>query len=415
VSTEAAAPRAITEPLRAPRAVAVAWALLVVDTLGSQGSDTIVAIPRPVIQMVTFGSVLAAFVIALVLNPRLQVKPSAYLFLLTLLVIESIAASAQLESGLGAFVRCARFTCFMVTLWLLSRWWFDAQAFVRAHIRALCGVLLTVLAGLALAPGLALPGNNSGRLTGAVWPLSPPQVGQFAAIAIGLTVVLWMSRRTDGRSVAYIAIPAVLVLMLSHTRTAALGLIVGLLIAGVSLALTNARARRTMARAVLCAALVAAAFGQVVQEWVLRGQDEENFANLTGRAKVWDALLARPRTLNEKFFGVGLTDKSFNGLPIDSSWLAAYHEQGLFGVTVLAAFLVTLLIVAVLRPPSPNRACAIFLVAYCLVASYTEASMTDASPYLLYLTLAAALLSTGRVIDPPDTRPVTEGGAARAP
>jgi len=48
--------------------------------------------------------------------------------------------------------------------------------------------------------------------------------------------------------------------------------------------------------------------------------------------------------------------------------------------------------VAVTRPPSPQRACALFLVAYCLVASYTEAGLADASPYLLHLAVAAALL-----------------------
>jgi hypothetical protein len=32
---------------------------------------------------------------------------------------------------------------------------------------------------------------------------------------------------------------------------------------------------------------------------------------------------------------------------------------------------------------------------YCLVAAYTEAGLGDASPYLLNLTLAAALLTPG--------------------
>jgi hypothetical protein len=92
-------------------------------------------------------------------------------------------------------------------------------------------------------------------------------------------------------------------------------------------------------------------------------------------------------------FGVGLTNKSFNGLPIDSSWLSVYHEQGLVGVTLVALFLLTLLIVAALRPPSPERACAVFLIIYCVVSSYTESGLGDASPYLLHLAIAAGLLA----------------------
>jgi hypothetical protein len=49
--------------------------------------------------------------------------------------------------------------------------------------------------------------------------------------------------------------------------------------------------------------------------------------------------------------------------------------------------------VALLRPPSLQRACAIFLISYCAIASYTEAGLGDASPYLLHLALAAALLA----------------------
>jgi hypothetical protein len=180
---------------------------------------------------------------------------------------------------------------------------------------------------------------------------------------------------------------------LSHTRTAMLGLLVGLVVAGLSLFLTSARARRAFAWTVIFSGVVAVAFASAVQTWVLRGQDEENFANLTGREKTWTALLEHPRTLMQEMFGVGLTNKSFNGLPIDSSWLSVYHEQGLVGVAIVTLFLLTLLIVAALRPPSPERACAVFLIAYCMVASYTESGLGDASPYLLHLFIAAGLLA----------------------
>lgn len=388
-------PRTDPDNRSAPRLVGAVWALLVFNTLGSQGAETLVPIPRPISQMLTMGALLVAFALALVLNPRPRIRPSAYLFLLSLLLVVSIVAIARLESGWGSLFRCGRLAVFIATLWLLSIWFDDTLAFVRHHIRALSAVLATVVVGLVVAPGLAMPALYDGRLVGVIWPLTAPQVGQYATIVAGLTIMLWMTNHTTGRSVAFIAAPAVVLLMLSHTRTATLGLVAGLAIAGLSLTLTSARARRAFAVGAVGTGLIAVTFGPVVQSWILRGQDERNFTSLTGRAKVWDALLEAPRSLFEQIFGTGLSNKSFNGLPIDSSWLAVYHEQGYLGITIVVLFLATMVVVAAARPPSPGRACAIFLIVYCLVASYTEAGLGDASPYLLHLAIAAGLLSSG--------------------
>nr|WP_051400083.1 hypothetical protein [Haloechinothrix halophila] len=379
-----------------PPLVGVAWALLIVNTLGSQGPETLVAIPRPIAQAVTMGSLLIAFTLALLLNPRLRVRPSAFLLLLTLLLVLSIIASARIDSGFGALMRCARLAVFLATLWLLSYWWQGTVAFVRYHIRTFAVVLAVVATGLVVAPGLALPADYGGRLVGALWPMPPPQIGQYAAIVAGLTLLLWLGRRTTVSSVLVFAVPAIGLLLLTHTRTATFALLAGLALAALSLVLTTSRARKAALGTGIGGAIAALAFWPVIQAWIRRGQDAENFTSLTGREKVWDALLADNRTTTEQFFGVGLTDKSFNGLPIDNGWLAVYHEQGLVGLALVFAFLATLAAVAVLRPPSIERACAIFLITYCLVASYAEVGLGDASPYLLHLAVAAALLIPGR-------------------
>ncbi|MFJ4333493.1 MULTISPECIES: O-antigen ligase domain-containing protein [unclassified Streptomyces] len=378
---------------RTPKLVGTAWGLLVLNTLGSTGAETIVPLPRSLIQMVTMGALVVAFSLALALNLRLRVRASAFLFLLTLLLVPSVIASADLQSGFGALFRCARLALFVGTLWLLSRWWDGGTTFVRHHIRMYFLVLCTVAAGALVSPGAALPDLYGGRLVGALWPLTPPQIGQYAAVIIGLAVLLVLGGRTDRRSAALVVVPSLVLLMLTHTRTATLGLLVGLTLAIGSLALTSAAARRFFSWAVLCAAVAAVVFASALQAWFLRGQSEENFSNLTGRAKVWDALLAAHRTFGEQVFGLGLGDKSFDGLPIDNSWLAVYHEQGLTGVALVAAVFVALGGVALLRPPSLARACAIFLISYCALASYTEAGLGDASPYLLHLAVAASLLA----------------------
>nr|WP_260193828.1 O-antigen ligase family protein [Actinophytocola gossypii] len=373
--------------------VGAVWALLVVNVLGSQGAQTFVPVPQPVYQLVTMGSLVAAFVLALALNPRIRLRPNAFLLMLSLLLVTSLVATVQLETGVGGgLFRCWRLAMFLATLWLLTCWWDGTVAFARYHIRSYAAVLVTVVLGLAVAPGLAMPETYGGRLTGAIWPLTPPQVGQYAAVVAGLTLVLWLARRTDHRSTLAIAVPALVLVFMSYTRTATLGLAVALVVAGISLALTTARARRFIAGTAAAATLAAVAFAPAIETWFRRGQTEENFANLTGRQKVWDALLAAPRSPSELWFGVGLGNKSFDGLPIDSGWLAVYQEQGLIGVGIVAVFLATLLAVAFLRPPSPARACAVFLIVYCLIASYTEVGLGDASPYLLHLAAAASLL-----------------------
>ncbi|BFO16111.1 membrane protein [Streptomyces sp. KM77-8] len=339
------------------------------------------------------GALVAAFVLALAVNLRLRVRPNAYLFLLTLLLVPSVLSSADLGSGFGALFRCARLALFIGTLWLLSRWWDGGLTFVRHHIRMYFAVLASVAAGAVISPGAALPDLYGGRLVGALWPLTPPQIGQYAAVIIGLTVLLVLGGRTDRRSAALVAVPSLVLLGLTHTRTATLGLLAGLLLAIGSLVLTSSAARRFFAWAVLCAAVAAVGFSSWLQSWFLRGQSQENFASLTGRQKVWDALLAAPRSTFEFLFGAGLGDKSYGGLPIDNSWLAVFQEQGMTGVVLVAAFIAVLGAVALLRPPSLARACAIFLISYCALASYTEAGLGDASPYLLHLALAASLLA----------------------
>ncbi|MET8855612.1 O-antigen ligase domain-containing protein [Streptomyces sp. NPDC004579] len=390
---------------RTPKIIGTVWGLLILNTLGSAGAKTIVPLPRSLIQMVTMGALVTAFALALAVNLRLRIRTSAYLFLLTLLLVMSVISSMHLESGFGALFRCFRLALFVGTLWLVSRWWDGGQTFVRHHIRMYLAVLATVAAGLVASPGAALPDLYGGRLVGALWPLTPPQIGQYAAVIIGLTVLLLLGRRTDRTSAAVVIVPSLVLLALTHTRTATLGLLVGLALAIGSLILTSGAARRFFTWSVTIGTVAAVGFASALQTWFLRGQSQENFSSLTGRAKVWHALLAEPRSTTEYLFGAGLGDKSFDGLPIDNSWLAVFNEQGVVGVVLVAAIIIVLGGVALLRPPSLSRACAIFLISYCAIASYTEAGLGDASPYLLHLAVAASLLATpDRATPPPGPR-----------
>jgi hypothetical protein len=260
---------------------------------------------------------------------------------------------------------------------------------VRSHLTAYAVVLGTVVLGLLVAPGTAFGG---GRLGGALWYVPPTQVAHYAAVTTGLVVVLWLCGYASGRVTLLVLLAVGTILILTHTRTALVGMIAGILVAGLSLVVARARARKMFVAAGGVAAIVITMLSGFINAWLARGEGTQELANLTGRTKVWGPLLALPRDRFQEIFGSGLSNSSFNGLPIDSNWLSSYQEQGLFGVTVCVTILLFLLVTAYFQPRGVQRALALFLVTYCLVASFTEDGFTDATTYLLELTLAASLL-----------------------
>jgi hypothetical protein len=126
----------------------------------------------------------------------------------------------------------------------------------------------------------------------------------------------------------------------------------------------------------------------------VRGQDSTDLTELTGRTKVWSAVMAQHRSTLGTWFGSGLSNMSFDGLPIDSNWVATYQDQGWFGVALVALVFVVLLVVATSRARGPHKAISLFLIIYCLFASITETGLDGPSPYLLDLTVATSLLIT---------------------
>ena len=118
--------------------------------------------------------------------------------------------------------------------------------------------------------------------------------------------------------------------------------------------LRRERVRRAFAITLVVAALVTLSFAPVIGSWLSRGQSGEQITALTGRTQTWSALLAQPRTEVNTLFGYGMSNASFNGLPIDSSWLSTYLEQGLVGDVIEGAVVLTLLLVACFSPRGPR-------------------------------------------------------------
>ena len=371
------------------RRVGLAYSLLVLNALTFYPGISFLPIPSIVGKGVAQAALPAALFVALSVNRRGLLRPNVFLCLVCLLVIEALITSLQ-PQHLGTVIRTFRLAGFVTVLWLLTPWWGRRDMLlVRSYRVAMLVILGTVLLGLAVAPSHALAG---GRLGGAIWPIPATQVAHYAAITIGLTAVLWACGHLRGRAALLVVAVAGIMLVMTHTRTALVAMLTGLLVAGLSLFAAKARVRKLFAVTGVVVSIAAITLSGVLTTWLARGESSQELANFTGRTTVWGAIATIPRNKFQVLLGFGLSNKSFEGLPIDSNWLASYYDQGLIGVTICATMLLFLLVTAYFRPRGVERALALFLVTYCMLASFTEVGFTDASTYLLELTLAASLL-----------------------
>ena len=369
--------------------VGVAWGLLYFNTLTFFPHTSFLPIPGTVGKAIAQATLPAALLVALSINPKVVVRPNVLLCLVSLLVVGAVLPMLQPQS-FGIVYRTFRMAGFVAGLWLLTPWWGRRDLLlVRCYLVSLWVVLGSVLLGLFVSPHRA---RANGRLGGVVWPIPPTQVAHYAAVAVGLVIVLWFCGYIRGRTTLILTVVGGAILVLTHTRTALAALIASLLIAGLSLVVAKPRVRRLFATAGAVATVVVLTFSAAITTWLARGQSAQGLDNLTGRTEVWGPLLAFPRDKFQEIFGFGLSNASFNGFPIDSNWLSSYEQLGLFGVVICVIILIFLLVTAYFQPRGVRRALALFLIAYCLVASFTEDGFTDVSPYLLDLTLAASLL-----------------------
>lgn len=369
------------------RRIALAWGLLVLNALTYYGS--VLHIPSAVGKGTAQAALPAALLVALTINRRVVVRPNVFLCLLSLLAMEAVITSLQ-PQHLGTVYRTFRLVEFVAALWLLSPWWGRRDLLlVRCHIGSLAVVQASVILGLLVAPGSALAG---GRLTGVLWGIPATEVGHYAAVTFGLVVVLWLGGLLSGKATLIAVAAEGIVLILTHTRTALVAMVSGLLAAGLSLILARARVRRFFATAGVAVSIGVVMAAGVLTTWLTRGQDAQQLTSLTGRRDFWTLVLNLPRTRFQEIFGFGLSNGSVNGLPIDSNWLVAYLQQGLFGVVLCAAMLLFVLVTAFFQPSGIRRALAFFLITYCLIASFTQVGFATPTTYLLELTLAASLL-----------------------
>jgi hypothetical protein len=371
------------------RRVNAVWGLLYLNTLVFE-PGSILKIPSTVGKGVTQGALPLAILLALTINPKIRVRPNVFLFLMSLLVLDTVITAAD-PQHIGTVYRTFRLAEFVFALWLLTPWWGRGDMLLlRCHLRWILVALGTVAVGLLVVPGHALA--QGGRLSGVIWPMGPTQIAQYAAVAIGIMVLLWLARLLSGRITLISVVLITPILLLTHTRTALAALAAGILVAGLSLFAINARVRKFFAAGAAVVSIGVATAASILTSWLARGENSQGLTTLTGRTNFWALVLSQPRTKFEVIFGFGLSNASVDGLPIDSNWFAAYMMEGLFGVIVCAMIVVWLFTSCFFQPRGVQRALALFLITYGIVASFTEVGFTDVSTYLLNLVVAASLL-----------------------
>lgn len=364
------------------------WALLFLNVL-PYGKGALINLPDTAGKAITQGALWAALVLALTVNRR-AIRLNGYLAIGSLLALISLLVSIE-SVHFGTTYRSVRLIGFLAVLWLLTPWFGRSdRLLLRLHLRCLIGILAVSTLGIALSPQRAFV---SGRFTGAVWAIPAPQLAHYSAVAAGLVVVLWLCGLMRWQLALPLTAFTVAALLLTHTRTALVAMLVGVAVACASLFLARRRIRRAVATTLVVAALVGVVAAPVVSHWFLRGESTTLFTNLTGRTVVWHDVVNAPRDIERTLFGTGLSNASFNGLSIDSSWIAVYQEQGLIGDVLVGLYLLVLAVALLVRARGPSRALGLFLLGYCLVASYTEVGLGDASTYLLDLAVAASLVA----------------------
>jgi O-antigen ligase len=388
---DAAVAAVSVDPQRRRLGLAI-WALLFFNGMAFTTMPLLVPIPNAAGKLATQAALATATFLVLILNRDRLIRPNLFLSLYSLLALFALMASLRMNAGAGSLLRAGRFVVFIAVLWLLTALWGRRdRVLLQWHIICLTAIVAMVAVGGILAPGKARA--IDGRLASAIWPIPPPQVGHYAAVLTGLVVVLLLAREAHARVALPVAGVAVVVLLLTHTRTALIALIAGVFAATLVLVPVRRRARHAALVVIITLLLLGTVFTPVVSHWFARGQSSEQVGSFNGRQKVWDALVQTPRSDFEKIFGHGLTNKSFNGLAIDNSWYATYLDEGLLGDALCAAILIALVMLATTRPRDSSLALAIFIIAYCAMASWTETGLGDVSPYVLDLTVAASLLA----------------------
>lgn len=281
-----------------------------------------------------------------------------------------------------------------------------SQRLGMRRVLATIAATTTALAALSLVSWLG--GLNpliDGRLAAFLPAQHPNSLAANSLVGLACIVMLLMMKAT--RTLLAVAACALLisVIVLSGSRTALVGVLVLLLVAGV-LAVVKLRSITGLMTTLggVIAALLFIAFeantgGRIWASLATRGGVATTFGTVDVRAVAWDAVVARLDGTIAQWFGLGLSTKAIDTTTayvtvqtIDGSIFAAYASAGLIGAALLA-----LGVVAALFAARGKAVAALVVLVPVVVGAWSESYLADVSVTLVvFVAVATASVETRR-------------------
>ncbi len=235
-----------------------------------------------------------AIFLLLLANRRVILRPNVFLCIVSSFPLEAILTALQ-PQYLGTIYRTFRLVEFVIALWLLTPWWGRRDLLlVRCHLKA-----YLVIPDQCFSARLSPPGRREeGRLASAsgtsrrLKSVTTRRSRQASSSCSGFCGKL------PGRLALGIVVVSVGMLILTHTRTALVGMMAGILIAYLSLVTTNARVRKLLDTAGIILVIAILTQSSFITSCLLRGEGTQDLPKLTGRTKVWTAILRFPRQIS---------------------------------------------------------------------------------------------------------------------
>ncbi len=249
--------------------------------------------------------------------------------------------------------------------------------------------LLSAATILAAATGRF---GQTGRLTGAIPPLHPNEIAFLAAIP--LVYYAWRTANHDFNALrgAGLAVLAAIV-VLTDSRTISVAVLVT-----VALVMLRGRRRPVAGLALLGALLVPVLFLLIFTDVAKSFSDRGGTSpvdTLGSRKIAWDAVLNSAPDMGQMLVGRGLAMKKvavegqwWTSQILDSSWISAYVQAGLIGVS-LGAVLVIYTITRATRAGRPNTDLWIGLLVLVAIRSIFESGLLDTSTCFIVMMLLA--------------------------
>ncbi len=382
----------VAQPRRSPWPLLVVWLLVVVSVISWRrgsiftGTVDIVVVAKAVLASI---ALLVAALLALTARARRRIGVLAAGFM-ALIVAISILGAISTGDYLPSLILGARIALLATTILLIVSTY-------QTH--TIFWTLLTAMGSVGVFA--AITGYQSylerGRLTGGIPELQPNEVA-----ALVLPPVVGLAFHIVRRGFRWWNVASIVTLMtityLTGSRTGLAVMVVGIvLVVLFARPLTNAIVIATIAMVPL--AYLVVGFTGTLEQVISRGAEDPtaNLLTFSGRTRAWDAVLSTPSDAWTWWLGAGLSVKRvavvgqyWDTQVLDSSWISSIAQSGMVGTVLLAAFVVTTMVMS--WRSRELRSLTMPLIVLIIGRSFLENGLVESSAiFTLFFTMAVLL------------------------